>query len=285
MHSRHVVSIIIALSTSILGCNKENVINVPASTEITLVQIEVSVPTTTFITELQFQASGRYSNGTVVDITSDVQWETSNSAIATIDSAGKLVPLEAGVTDVTASIGDNTGQSSGINVIDSVVCGHSYGNSYSTAVNDTDNSNAIGACVKIAQDNNGNWFTATPSYTAVKALGYKYLDASYLENGSYGPNGGMFIRFNWFSIAEWCSHLSSLEFANRSNWTMPSLSQLTGLYTDRGNMFANHGWPTYYYYQSLTQSGQEYSDISLNTGTSSTLNTIGYDYGSCVSES
>jgi trimeric autotransporter adhesin len=59
---------------------------------------------------LQMVALGKYSDGTVTDITSQVAWSTSNAAVATTNAAGLLASLKAGSVTVTASENSVTGK-------------------------------------------------------------------------------------------------------------------------------------------------------------------------------
>jgi uncharacterized protein YjdB len=50
----------------------------------------------------QFSASGAYDNGTTGDVTSQTQWSSSDSAIATINSAGTATGIASGTVTVRA---------------------------------------------------------------------------------------------------------------------------------------------------------------------------------------
>ena len=52
----------------------------------------------------QFSATGQYSNGTTQSLTSQVSWTSSNTAVATISSAGLVTGVAAGTTTITASL-------------------------------------------------------------------------------------------------------------------------------------------------------------------------------------
>lgn len=57
---------------------------------------------------LQFAASGTYSDGSVVDITTQVIWASSDVGIATISSTGLAIGAEYGNTNITASMSGKT---------------------------------------------------------------------------------------------------------------------------------------------------------------------------------
>lgn len=273
------------LSVFIAGCNDETVVQQVVDQTPKLAHIDISAPSSTVFTSLQFSAVGRYSDGSESDITSSVSWDTSANSVATIDAAGRVSPLSAGSTNISASLDGVSSRATSLTVPTSIVCGHSYGSEYSTAVNDTDPANAAGACIKIAEDSSSNWFTSNPSYDVARAVNFEQLHHSYLEDGTFGPNGGIFIRFKWFVNEDWCTHLNTINFADRSNWRMPTSTELSGLFTDLGNLWTGYGWPTWYYYFTSTQSGKDYIDVSLSSGSTSTISTFGHEYASCMSGS
>ena len=57
----------------------------------------------------QFSATGQYSNGTTQNLTTQVTWTSSNTAVATIDSAGLATAVAAGTTTISASLNGATG--------------------------------------------------------------------------------------------------------------------------------------------------------------------------------
>ena len=159
-------------------------------------------------------------------------------------------------------------------------------------LNDTDQENAKGSCLKIATaevDGKALWYTSSPSVALVQELGFvtskgdintnnglTYVDG-YNESGSQGPNGGVFARFDQLSYdgvgiensqyARWCKHLASINYAGRDNWrptnahelglntndsTDLGVTQGQGLRNIKGNMWQNYGWPTDRHYWSTT---------------------------------
>ncbi|MEK7353474.1 MAG: Ig-like domain-containing protein, partial [Chloroflexota bacterium] len=52
----------------------------------------------------QFTATGTYSNASTANITGNVAWTSSNTAVATINSAGLATSLAAGATTITATV-------------------------------------------------------------------------------------------------------------------------------------------------------------------------------------
>jgi hypothetical protein len=66
---------------------------------------------------VQFHATATYTKGThpvtTRDVTNEVQWASSNPAVATIDASGKATAAGAGTTDISASMNGNFGVVSG----------------------------------------------------------------------------------------------------------------------------------------------------------------------------
>ncbi len=79
---------------------------------------------TTVLLRSSYKATGTYSNGTTVDITTDVTWATGNAAIAAISNVagaqGQLVARINGTTTVTATLGTIIGTTN-VTVIGRVV--------------------------------------------------------------------------------------------------------------------------------------------------------------------
>src|SRR5439155_8560149 len=59
-------------------------------------------------TTQQFTATGTYSDSTTQDLTTQVTWSSSNTALATIDSAGVATWLATGTTTVAATMSPAT---------------------------------------------------------------------------------------------------------------------------------------------------------------------------------
>src|SRR5216117_4143381 len=53
----------------------------------------------------QFTATGTYSDNSTQDLTAQVAWSSSNTGVATIDSAGLATSVAAGTTTITATLG------------------------------------------------------------------------------------------------------------------------------------------------------------------------------------
>lgn len=57
----------------------------------------------------QFTATGTYSDSTTKDLTSSVTWNSSNKSVATVGTFGLAIPVAAGTTTITASLGAISG--------------------------------------------------------------------------------------------------------------------------------------------------------------------------------
>ncbi|HHY0467819.1 TPA: DUF1566 domain-containing protein, partial [Vibrio parahaemolyticus] len=250
----------------------------------------------------------------------DVDWELLDSAgnpstLGTIDKAtGELtVGTDEGELTVVASYPDAGEASVKVNVVTAVdpmeyVCGHE--------INNTDPENAKGACLKVATDSAGNWFTSSPSEAMMDALGYKGPDDDptadtntnsgktyanyYTEEGGiyqFGPEGGKFARFRHdglegnnekSQIGRWCQDLAEMSFAGKSDWRMATKNELSGLYdnyssSDKG-LFSARGWPATHTYWSSTPSWNKYYNVSLRSNNANAFAPVVAYYASCVSE-
>ncbi|MBE3654583.1 DUF1566 domain-containing protein [Vibrio navarrensis] len=172
-------------------------------------------------------------------------------------------------------------------------------------LNDTDKENAKGACLKIATNDAGQWFTSSPSVAMMEALGYTQAAGStdtnggrtyastWTEDGTYGPNGGVFARFDQFGgddgmygqFDRYCRDLLAMTFAGKSDWRRPTKNELESLYGDKGNMWTVSGWPTVVHYWSSTPISSVYYRVSLSDGNSYGPGYSSNGYASCVSGS
>ncbi|MFQ2056476.1 beta strand repeat-containing protein [Aeromonas veronii] len=246
-------------------------------------------------------ATGTYSDATTVNISSSVAWKSANTGIATVNPSGVATGVEMGNTTLTATLMGITSNAVSMTVTIPIspvgICGG--------AVNNTSQTNAADACLKVTSDNSGRWFTGTPSLAAMNLLGYiqqggdgansKTYVSTHTEAGTiYGPNGETFALFDQRGgtadgvggqYDRWCQDLASMYFAGKGNWRRTTSDELQGLVTDRGSLWTNFGWSTYDGYTSSTKTGTNFIAIFMyNGGTfpggASVANPA---YGSCVS--
>lgn len=85
-----------------------------SGTQATLQQIVISpfVDSVAKDGEIDFYATGIYSDQSSADLTSQVSWTVDNNTLASIDSSGHVVPLQAGVVTITSSLQGVTAQHS-----------------------------------------------------------------------------------------------------------------------------------------------------------------------------
>ena len=78
----------------------------------TLVSIAVSPTNATVTTggSQQYTAIGTYSNGSTQNITGQVTWASTNTAVATVNSAGLVTAVSPGTTAISATLGGVTGK-------------------------------------------------------------------------------------------------------------------------------------------------------------------------------
>jgi hypothetical protein len=275
--------------------------------------IIVTPPNVTIGTEesTELKAYAYYSYGKEpLDVTDSVTWsveDTGDGDLGVIVNAGLVTSsTQVGVVKVTAT--DDAGNSNFSLVTVRFVlpmCGN--------VVDDTDQTNATGVCLKVATDSAGNWFTSTPSIAVMDALGYTLDDSNtnsgdtyastYTETGLYGPTNGEFAEFRQDGngvinpnegddanagvdgqVDRWCQKLVSLNFAGKNDWHRPTKDELKGLYRHVGGSLWNaRGWPTGSNYWSATVLGSNYLNVDLNYGNVGSYGPSYEHYASCVS--
>ncbi|HHY0446416.1 TPA: hypothetical protein ACVU4T_003353, partial [Vibrio parahaemolyticus] len=302
----------------------------PATSTVTVLKPEVkgiivTPPEKTIGTEesTELKAYAYYSYGKEpLDVTESVTWSVEpaegegdtygvtvevGSGVATVTSS-----TQVGVVKVTATDGAGNSNSSVVTVFVLKVCGS--GATDLDNIDDTDQANAKGACLKVASDSAGNWFTSTPSIAVMESLGYTLNNFSsnsgdtytntYTETGSYGPIDGVFATFRQDGngvidpgegddanagvdgqFDRWCQKLTSLNFAGKNDWHRPTKDELAGLYSDVGDsLWDARGWPTSDNYWSATVTGSEYYLVSFDDGDVYDIApTVGEGSASCVS--
>ncbi|CAH7454727.1 conserved exported hypothetical protein [Vibrio chagasii] len=304
----------------------------PATSTVTVLKPEVqgiivTPPDVTIGQEesTELKAYAYYSYGQApVDVTESVNWsveavdggaETYGVTVKeTGEGAGVVTSsTQTGVVKVTATDGAGNSNSSLVTVpFVFKVCGS--GATDIDNINDVDQSNATGACLKVASDSAGKWFTSSPSVAVMDMLGYTLDDSdansgdtyakTYTETGLYGPTGGGFALFRQDGngvidpgagddakagvdgqFDRWCQKLALLNFAGKNDWHRPTEDELSGLYTGVDDSFwGARGWPTYFYYWSATPDGSSYYGVLLSSGGVGSVSPSGTLYASCVSD-
>lgn len=260
---------------------------------------------------LWLSAEVAFDDGTSIDLSKDMKfagnlvWENDNK------NAAKLYSLFLFASDLGKANfrGKYKSYVSGIvhesntvmlDVIAAPVCGDK--------VNDTDMSNASGACLKVIEQE-GKQYSSSPSKAFIDLLsGYqegnvndadptRRYHSTYDENGNFGP-AGEFVSFrndtsSTFNTSSeyqsFCFHLARLSFNGRNNWRMMSFDELKKL-AYVGDMFKDYGWPTSNAYWSKTRENHhleyKYNTVGFVQGrpyrsVSQSFNGL---YSSCISD-
>ncbi len=87
-----------------------------ASSPLASIAVTPANPTVNVGATQQFTATGTYQNSSTANITSQVTWNSSNTAVATINSAGLATGQAAGNSNVTAALNGITSNSAGLTV-------------------------------------------------------------------------------------------------------------------------------------------------------------------------
>ncbi|MCR9352118.1 Ig-like domain-containing protein [Vibrio alginolyticus] len=178
---------------------------------------------------------------------------------ATVNITARFTPPSTG-TEISDTAGVTFTSTNDM----SMVCGG--------AVNDDDPVNAKFACLKIATDKDGNWFTSPPSLAMMDVLGYtrdafgyeKTYSRLVDEKRGYGPENGLFVTFKQYKLYAqggtggqfdlWCQDLAAMRFGGKSTWRRPTLDELLNLnatYSDK-QLWTERGWPITHYYGTST---------------------------------
>jgi uncharacterized protein YjdB len=99
--------ILLCFITMITACSTGGAGSTQHPAQATLTAVQVSPPTISIGvgSNQQFTATGYYSDSTSKDVTSSVQWISSDSTVASINSAGMAVGSKAGTVTLTATSG------------------------------------------------------------------------------------------------------------------------------------------------------------------------------------
>ncbi|EDP60699.1 surface protein Lk90-like protein [Vibrio sp. AND4] len=298
----------------------------PATSMLTVLKPEVLgiVVTPPLVTlaeeqEVQLMAYEYYSYGKEpLDVTNSVDWsvEDVGDGELSVKVIGGLVSssTHGGTVSITADKAGKVGSSS---VFILEACGSQETDSKN--IDDTDKSNAKEACLKVATDSSGKWFTSSPSEAVMEAMGYE-KDSSETnsgdtysrlreETGELGPLGGEFAEFRQDGngvvkpgegnnhnagingqFDRWCQKLRISNFAGRTDWRRPERDELVALrqkYAGFTNgLWDARGWPSFDQYLSSTvdeENESNYIVVDLKIGSTHSKAPSGKFYGSCVS--
>ncbi|MFA0301938.1 DUF1566 domain-containing protein, partial [Vibrio sp. 10N.222.46.B3] len=209
----------------------------------------------------QLIAIATFSDATSSDVSSSVTWAPVDTATATVSSTGLLSAVETGGTTLTA-IKDGIPS----NTVEVNVC------------------NLAGTCIDIYDRGSGKLLTNSPSAAYLDSIGGSATNGTHTENGNSGPVGGAFYLFDWNNANALCTTYNTHSLGGRTNWRLATRDELkTELYDAFGPMFIARGWPTTYYYWSVTPDGSLYYDVDLVNGYVFSNQPSLTGYVSCVS--
>ncbi len=112
-----VTPVSIASQVSIVSMSTAPSATVAAATLSSIAVIPISPIVGGLGSTQQFTATGTYSDGSTMNITSQVTWASSNTAVATITSAGLATSVAAGIANITATLSGITSTSVTLTVI------------------------------------------------------------------------------------------------------------------------------------------------------------------------
>ncbi|MGF1873733.1 Ig-like domain-containing protein [Photobacterium frigidiphilum] len=269
---------------------------------------------------IRIKAFATYLNQTQKDVSSEVNWFSSDKKIATINAHGELLGVSPGTVFITAEKdGLVTKQFSVVVKTHLLSCG---------SLNDSDKTNVGGSCLKVVQGQSGEAehkiFTGSPSVNVMMLLGYEINDTEdnrgktyaktfsegepYINakgEGIYGPVG-KFARFrqdgeDWDNnplspdfgkngqYDRFCRELSLIGFFDKNDWRRASENEIVSLVKGNGHLYDVYGWPTQVHYWTSTSTAQAAIPRLISVGGKFAIRrtpTIPFQaaYISCVSE-
>src|SRR5438132_5907169 len=88
---------------------KGDIVAMPSPAEVQALAVQ---PTTVTLKgeddSAQLVVTGQIAGGRLQDLTGDIKYEVANPALARVTSAGRILPLSNGTTEITASYGDKS---------------------------------------------------------------------------------------------------------------------------------------------------------------------------------
>ena len=85
------------------ACNKSNVTAPSSVVSVTVAGAQTATPT------FQLTAAAHYADATVSDVTSQANWQSSNTQVATVTGTGMVTAVGQGEANVTATFGGQVG--------------------------------------------------------------------------------------------------------------------------------------------------------------------------------
>jgi len=261
------------LTASLEGVSSNTALLEITDAELVSIQISAPVNAVMITSTAIYTALGNYNDGSSGDISSIVDWHSTDSNIATI-VAGTAIGVAEGSVDITASNGTVTSDASSLDVeFLTLACG-------------TDS--AAGTCIKTITategDAAGKLFTGTPSVAALTAMGYSEdgeIDntgttywRSFIGDGDTADLGVEFAKMVQIGLTtpqttRFCEDLARRSFDSKTNWRQPTKDELLDLYDSypSNQLFDDYGWAVDIVYWSSTEVTTNKSNVvNLETG-------------------
>lgn len=144
------------------------------------------------------------------------------------------------------------------------------------------------ACVQVADDYLGYWYTATPSETLMSDLGYEQqpikenygdsFNGIHIDKDLKGGFGFATFKMTGQDAMDplvdatgaqdvrWCDKLADKKFAGVADWRIPRKEDLERLKKTHGSLSANRGWPTDTLYKTISTENELFTGKELFVG-------------------
>ncbi len=109
MYLRRRVAVLLVLCTAMLVSCGTNPSTNKSGAPLTSIEVMPTTPSIAKGTTQTFTATGRYSDNTSADITGKVQWNSSDTTVAAVDSNGTALGSNPGAASIQAQVGEITG--------------------------------------------------------------------------------------------------------------------------------------------------------------------------------
>ncbi|CAG19758.1 Ig-like domain-containing protein [Photobacterium profundum] len=256
----------------------------PETVAMSVENIHLVAPLTSVVQNktIEIKTFATYSNQTQKDVSSEVNWFSSDKKIATINAHGELLGVSPGTVFITAEKGELvTKQFSVVVKTHLQICD-------SFKINN-------GSCLKVVQGQSGEAehkiFTGSPSVNVMRLLGYEVNNTEDNRGKTYAQNfseswaytslisGGMYIQTenvalfrqdgeNWDDdplspdfgkngqYDRFCRELSFIGFFDKNDWRRASKNEIASLVEGNGHLYNVYGWPTKKFYLTSSSTAQ-----------------------------